>query len=291
VATVGMVGLGRMGGNMLARLRERGVDAVGYDRDPQVSEVADLDELLLTLTPPRLVWLMLPAGAATDDTIAELVPKLTAGDTIVDGSNANWRRTVERASELETHGIDLVDVGVSGGVWGRDEGYGLMVGGSDAALRRLRPILDALRPDEGGFSHAGPVGAGHFAKMIHNGVEYGMMQALAEGVELLEAGGPDGVDVPAVLAGWQHGTVIRSWLLDLVVRALADDEGFARIRGYAEDSGEGRWTVEEAIATATPAPVITAALYARFASRQDDPLAMRVIAALRQQFGGHGVRS
>jgi 6-phosphogluconate dehydrogenase len=291
VATIGMVGLGRMGGNMVQRLRERGVEVVGYDRDPQRSEVADLDELLLTLTPPRLVWLMLPAGEPTDEAIRTLEPRLSAGDTIVDGSNANWRTTVDRAAALQGRGIELVDVGVSGGIWGREVGYGLMVGGSETAIRRLRPVLDALRPDDGGFSHAGPVGAGHFAKMIHNGIEYGMMQALAEGVELLEAGGPEGVDVPAVLAGWQHGTVIRSWLLDLLVRAMEDEADFAAIRGYAEDSGEGRWTVEEAIRTATPAPVITAALYARFASRQDDPLAMRVIAALRQQFGGHGVRS
>jgi 6-phosphogluconate dehydrogenase len=291
VATVGMVGLGRMGGNMVQRLRERGVEVVGYDRDPQRSEVEDLDELLLTLTPPRLVWLMLPAGEPTDEVIRALEPRLSAGDTIVDGSNANWRTTVDRAAALEGRGIELVDVGVSGGIWGREAGYGLMVGGSETAIRRLRPVLDALRPVEGGFSHAGPVGAGHFAKMIHNGIEYGMMQALAEGVELLDAGGPDGVDVPAVLAGWQHGTVIRSWLLDLLVRAMGDEADFAAIRGYVEDSGEGRWTVEEAIRTATPAPVITAALYARFASRQDDALAMRVIAALRQQFGGHGVRS
>jgi 6-phosphogluconate dehydrogenase len=291
VAVLGMVGLGRMGGNMVRRLRERGVEVVGYDRDPQLTEAADLEELLMELTPPRLVWLMLPAGAATDETIGELTPLLGTGDTLVDGSNANWRTTVARAAALEAYGIELVDVGVSGGVWGLEEGYGLMVGGSETAVRRLRPALDALRPDEGGYSHAGPVGAGHFAKMIHNGIEYGMMQAMAEGVELLQAGGPDGVDVPAVLEGWQQGTVIRSWLLDLLVRALRDEEGFARIRGYAEDSGEGRWTVEEAIATATPAPVITAALYARFGSRQDDALAMRVIAALRQQFGGHGVRS
>jgi 6-phosphogluconate dehydrogenase len=291
VAMLGMVGLGRMGGNMVQRLRGRGVEVVGFDRDPQLTEAADLGELLMELTPPRLVWLMLPAGAPTDETIDALMPLLTTGDTLVDGSNANWRTTVERAAALEAHGIELVDVGVSGGVWGRDEGYGLMVGGSVTAVRRLQPVLDALRPDEGGFSHAGPVGAGHFAKMVHNGIEYGMMQAMAEGVELLQAGGPDGVDVPTVLEGWRHGTVIRSWLLDLLVRALQDEEAFARIRGYAEDSGEGRWTVEEAIATATPAPAITAALYARFASRQDDPLAMRVIAALRQQFGGHGVRS
>jgi 6-phosphogluconate dehydrogenase len=285
-----MVGMGRMGGGMLRRLRTRAIDVVGYDREPQLSEVDDLAGLVDLLTPPRRVWLMLPAGAPTEATVRELGDLLSPGDTVIDGSNSNWRTTVDRASWLGQRGIDLVDVGVSGGVWGHDDGYGLMVGGSVAALERLRPVLDALRPDEGGFSHAGPVGAGHFAKMIHNGVEYGMMQALAEGFELLGAGGPEGVDVPAVLDGWRHGTVIRSWLLDLLVRAVTDEAGFERIRGYAEDSGEGRWTVEEAVATATPAPVITAALYARFASRQEDPPAMRVVAALRQQFGGHSVR-
>jgi 6-phosphogluconate dehydrogenase len=291
VAVLGMVGLGRMGGNMLRRLRSRGVDVVGYDRDPELTEVAGLRELVDTLTTPRVVWLMLPVGAPTDDTVTELLPLLQEGDTIVDGSNGNWRTTRERAATLGQHGIELVDVGVSGGVWGGDEGYGLMVGGTDVAVARLRPVLDVLRPEVGGYSHAGPAGAGHYAKMIHNGIEYGMMQALAEGVELLQAGGPDGVDVSAVVAGWQHGTVIRSWLLDLLVRAMQDDAGLEHLRGYVEDSGEGRWTVEEAVATATPAPAITAALYARFASRQDDPLAMRVVAALRQQFGGHDVRT
>jgi 6-phosphogluconate dehydrogenase len=285
-----MVGMGRMGGGMLRRLRTRAIDVVGYDREPQLSEVDDLAGLVDLLTPPRRVWLMLPAGAPTEATVRELGDLLDPGDTVVDGSNSNWRTTLDRASWLGERDIELVDVGVSGGVWGHDHGYGLMVGGSVAAVERLRPVLDALRPDEGGFSHAGPVGAGHFAKMIHNGVEYGMMQALAEGFELLGAGGPEGVDVPAVLDGWRHGTVIRSWLLDLLVRAVTDEAGFDRIRGYVEDSGEGRWTVEEAVATATPAPVMTAALYARFASRQEDPPAMRVVAALRQQFGGHSVR-
>jgi 6-phosphogluconate dehydrogenase len=291
MATLAMVGLGRMGGNMVERLRTRGVEVVGYDRDPQLREVADLDELVGKLEAPRQVWLMLPAGEPTESTIGSLRPLLSGGDTIIDGGNADWRTTVERAASLREDGIELVDVGVSGGVWGRDEGYALMVGGSDRAVSALRPVFEALQPEGGGFSHAGPVGAGHYAKMVHNAIEYGMMQAFGEGVELLEAGGPDGVDVPAVLAGWQQGSVVRSWLLDLLVRAMEDEEAFARIRGYAEDSGEGRWAVEEAIATATPAPVITAALYARFASRQDDAPAMRVVAALRQQFGGHGVWS
>jgi 6-phosphogluconate dehydrogenase len=291
VPTLGMVGLGRMGGNMVRRLRARGVDVVAYDHDPSRSEVDDLAALVDALPAPRRVWLMLPAGDPTAATLEALLPLLSRGDVVVDGGNANWRTTVDRAARLAEQGIELVDVGVSGGLWGADNGYGLMVGGSEGAVGSLRSVFEALRPEEGGFSHAGPVGAGHFAKMIHNGIEYGMMQAFAEGVELLDAGGPDGVDVPAVLAGWQHGTVIRSWLLDLLVDALQDEQGFAAIRAYAEDSGEGRWTVQEAIATATPAPVITAALYARFASRQDDPLAMRVIAALRQRFGGHEVRS
>ncbi|MFA9446600.1 phosphogluconate dehydrogenase (NAD(+)-dependent, decarboxylating) [Egicoccus sp. AB-alg6-2] len=291
MTTLGMVGLGRMGGNMTRRLRDRGIEVVAYDRDADLAEVADLDTLVEALPTPRLVWLMLPAGAPTDDTIATLVPLLDRGDTVVDGGNANWRVTVARARRLAAEDIALVDVGVSGGVWGYDEGYALMVGGDHDAVARLQPVFDALRPSEGGFSHAGPVGSGHFAKMIHNGVEYGMMQAFAEGVELLDAGGPDGMDVAAVLRGWQHGSVVRSWLLDLLVDAMEDEDTFAQIRGWAEDSGEGRWTVEEAIATATPAPVITAALYARFASRQDDPLAMRVVAALRQRFGGHAVRS
>lgn len=286
-----MVGLGRMGGNMTRRLREHDIEVVAYDHDPALTEVADLHALVAALSRPRTVWLMLPAGEPTDTTVEALLPLLDAGDTIVDGGNANWRTTVARAAALADRGIDLVDVGVSGGVWGRDHGYALMVGGDTEAVGRLRPVLDALRPADGGFSHAGPVGSGHYAKMIHNGIEYGMMQALAEGVELLDAGGPDGVDTTAVVRGWQHGSVVRSWLLDLLVAAVDDQDAFARIRGWADDSGEGRWTVEEAIATATPAPVITAALYARFASRQDDPLAMRVVAALRQQFGGHAVRS
>ena len=288
---LGMVGLGRMGGAMRERLQARDVAVVGLDRDAGVSDVADLAALVRALVPPRVVWLMLPAGSATRDTIDELLPLLAAGDMVVDGSNARWQDTRAAAQRSRERGVELVDVGVSGGVWGRDEGYGLMVGGSETAVRRLRPVFDALRPESGGFSHAGPVGAGHFAKMVHNAIEYGMMQALAEGVELLEAGGPEDVDVVAVLRGWRDGTVIRSWLLDLTVRAMEDTVGFAQTRGYVDDTGEGRWAVAEAVATATPAPVITAALYARFASRQPDALAMRVVAALRDQFGGHGVRT
>jgi 6-phosphogluconate dehydrogenase len=290
VTRIGLVGLGRMGGGMRRRLRSRGIEVVGYDRDPDAADVADLEELVATLPRPRVVWLMLPAGAATEDTLAVLADLLDRDDVVVDGGNANWRETVERGQRLAADGIELVDVGVSGGVWGAEGGYALMVGGRHEPVTHLQPVFAALTPEEGGYSHAGPPGAGHYAKMLHNGIEYGMMQALAEGVELLEAGGPEGVDVPAVLRGWQHGSVVRSWLLDLLVHAVDDAEGFAEIRAWADDSGEGRWAVQEAIATATPAPVITAALYARFASRQTDPLAMRVVAALRRQFGGHAVR-
>jgi 6-phosphogluconate dehydrogenase len=287
---LGMVGMGRMGANMAERLRAGGLEVIAYDRDPSRADVADLPALVDALPPPRLVWLMLPAGAATQETLDALAGLLDAGDTVVDGGNANWRETVERARVLAAGGIELVDVGVSGGVWGAAAGYGLMVGATPGAFERLRPVLDVLRPDDGGLAHAGPTGAGHFAKMVHNGVEYGMMQSLAEGVELLHAGGPRDVDVPSILRGWQRGTVVRSWLLDLLVRAMEDEEAFAAIRDCAEDSGEGRWTVDEAVRTGTPAPAITAALYARFASRQEESLAMRVVAALREQFGGHAVR-
>ncbi len=202
MTTLGMVGLGRMGGGMTQRLREYNVEVVAYDRDPQLTEVADIAELVERLAAPRLVWVMVPAGGPTEETLEALVGLLQPGDLVVVGGNANWRTTVERAARFAERGIGFADVGVSGGVWGRDAGYGLMVGGDDTAAERLQPVLDALRPAEGGWSHAGPVGSGHFAKMIHNGIEYGMMQALGEGVELLQAGGPDGVDIPAVLHGW-----------------------------------------------------------------------------------------
>jgi 6-phosphogluconate dehydrogenase len=291
MTTVGMIGQGRMGAGMTERLRAAGIEVVAFDRDPSRSDVADLGALVNGLVPPRLVWLMVPAGDPTAETIDGLVPLLSAGDTVVDGGNQHWRETVARSGQLASHGIDLVDVGVSGGIWGREHGYALMIGGPEGAVARLAPVLEALRPVDGGLVHAGAAGAGHFAKMIHNGIEYGMMQSLAEGVELLSSGGPEDLDVTAVLRGWQHGTVIRSWLLDLLLLALEDDEELARLRGHVQDSGEGRWTVEHAVATATPAPAITAALYARFASRQEDPLAMRVLAALRREFGGHEARS
>jgi 6-phosphogluconate dehydrogenase len=286
---LGMVGLGRMGGNMRLRLREAGHDVIGYDRDPSISDVASLDELVAALQPARVVWMMVPAGEPTRATIEALAERLRAGDIVVDGGNSRWIDDQAHAAELAGRGIGFLDVGVSGGVWGRANGYGLMVGGDPEHVTAVRPVFEALKPEGPfGFVHAGGVGAGHFAKMVHNGIEYGLMQAYAEGFELLRAA--DVVaDVPAVIKSWRAGTVIRSWLLDLLDNALEVDADLSALRGYAQDSGEGRWTVEAAIDHAVPLPVITAALFARFASRQDDSPAMRVIAALRNQFGGHPV--
>jgi 6-phosphogluconate dehydrogenase len=283
-----MVGLGRMGGNMADRLRRFGHEVVGYDRHPDVSQVKSLGELVEQLTPPRVVWVMVPAGEPTRATIAELAELLSPGDLVVDGGNSNYRDSIARAGELEARGIGFVDAGVSGGVWGLEYGYGLMVGGKDEHFELIRPALEALAP-EGGLVHAGPVGAGHFTKMVHNGIEYGLMQAYAEGYELLSAS-ELGIDVDGAIAAWCHGTVIRSWLLDLFSEALKEDPGLTRVKGWADDSGEGRWTVAEALRLAVPAPAMSAAVFARFVSRQDDSPAMKVVAALRQQFGGHAVR-
>ncbi|GAB2645826.1 phosphogluconate dehydrogenase (NAD(+)-dependent, decarboxylating) [Prescottella soli] len=289
---LGLVGLGRMGFNMRVRLRARGHDVVGYDPRAEVTDVASLAELASSLAAPRIVWVMVPAGEITRSTIAELAAVLEPGDLVIDGGNSRYTDDRPHADQLAAEGIGFLDCGVSGGIWGLDEGYGLMVGGADADVERAMPIFDALRPEgerAGGFVHAGPVGAGHYAKMIHNGVEYGLMQSYAEGYELLEA--EDLItDVPGVLEAWTHGTVVRSWLLELLVKALAEDPGFAEIAGYTEDSGEGRWTVQEALDHAVPAPVISAALFARFASRQPDSPAMKAVSALRNQFGKHAVR-
>jgi 6-phosphogluconate dehydrogenase len=290
---LGLVGLGKMGAAMRDRLRAAGIEVLGYKRSPGSRDVDSLAELVDRLSTPRTVWIMVPAGEATRDTVTQLTGLLTAGDLIVDGGNSRYTEDQAHADLVATHGIGYLDCGVSGGVWGLHNGYGLMVGGAAEHVERLMPVFDALRPDgprEEGFVHAGDVGAGHFAKMVHNGVEYGLMQAYAEGFELLEAA--DVVtDVPAVLKAWRRGTVVRSWLLDLLVTALDNDPELARLRGWVQDSGEGRWTVEEAINHAVPAPVISAALFARFASRQADSPAMRAVAALRQQFGGHAVQS
>jgi 6-phosphogluconate dehydrogenase len=285
-----MIGLGRMGGNMADRLRAAGHTVIGFDRSPQSARDVDtLKSLVARLAPPRAVWVMVPAGPPTYETIDALAKLLDPGDVVVDGGNSRYTDDIRHAEDLAQKGIGFVDCGVSGGVWGLSEGYALMVGGEKQYVEPLMPIFDALKPaGDTGFVHAGKVGAGHFAKMVHNGIEYGLMQAYAEGWELLEA--TDIVtDVRAVFRSWQSGTVIRSWLLDLAVRALDVDEHLTALRGYAEDSGEGRWTVQAAVDHAVPLPVITAALYARFASRQQDSPAMKLIAALRNQFGGHAV--
>jgi 6-phosphogluconate dehydrogenase len=282
---IGMVGLGRMGGNMAERLRRHGHEVVGYARGS--GDVDSLEACVAALAgqPRRVVWCMVPAGEATESTITELAALLGDGDLVVDGGNANYRDSMRRGAMLVERGIGFVDAGVSGGVWGLESGYCIMAGGAETDIDHLQPAFDAL-VTEAGFAHVGPVGAGHFTKMIHNGVEYGMMQSLAEGYELLAAT-PIDVDVPAAFELWRHGSVVRSWLLDLLAGALSEDPDLASVRGYAEDSGEGRWTVQEAVELSVPAPAISAALFARFASRQDDSPAMRAVAMLRKRFGGH----
>ncbi|WP_108956647.1 phosphogluconate dehydrogenase (NAD(+)-dependent, decarboxylating) [Streptomyces fragilis] len=286
---LGLIGLGKMGGNMRERIRRAGHTVVGYDRNPDVSDVSSLRELVDSLQAPRVVWVMVPAGAATQSTVDELGELLEPGDVVVDGGNSRWTDDEKHAAELAEKGIGFVDCGVSGGVHGLANGYALMYGGEPEHVAKVQPVLDALKP-EGDFGsvHAGKVGAGHFAKMVHNGIEYAMMQAYAEGWELLEA--VDSVtDVREIFRSWREGTVIRSWLLDLAVNALDEDEHLDKLRGFAQDSGEGRWTVEAAIDNAVPLPAITASLFARFASRQEDSPQMKMIAALRNQFGGHAV--
>jgi len=292
---LGMVGLGRMGGNMAERLRRGGHEVVGYDRAEKgpggTRDVDSLEALVAALPTPRIVWVMVPAGDPTYTTVDALAELLEPGDVLVDGGNSRYTDDQRHAQDLAPKGIGFVDCGVSGGVWGLTEGYALMCGGTAEDVAKVQPFFDVLKPEgDSGFVHAGEVGAGHFAKMVHNGIEYGLMQAYAEGWELMTA--TDVVtDVPAVISSWQTGTVIRSWLLDLMVNALKEDDDLSELRGYAEDSGEGRWTVEAAVDHAVPLPVITAALYARFGSRQDDSPAMKMIAALRNQFGGHAVTS
>jgi len=289
---LGLVGLGKMGFNMRQRLREAGHDVVGFDPRPEVSDVPTLAALAEALTPPRAVWVMVPSGPITNETIVGLSEVLSPGDLVVDGGNSRYTEDQPHAALLDARGIGFVDAGVSGGIWGLTEGYGLMVGGSKEDIAKLMPIFDALRPPgdpADGFVHAGPVGAGHYAKMVHNGIEYGLMMAYAEGYELLAAE-PLIKDTQAVIQAWTNGTVVRSWLQQLLARALKEDPGFTDISGYTEDSGEGRWTVEEAIHHRVPMPVIAASLFARFASRQEDSPTMKAVSALRNQFGGHAVK-
>jgi 6-phosphogluconate dehydrogenase len=250
--------------------------------------VTSLEELAAKLTPPRAAWVMVPAGKPTDDTIAALCERFEPGDVIVDGGNSNYHQAAPTAAELAARGVGFVDAGTSGGVWGLEEGYCLMVGGTKEAVSVVEPALLTLAPT-GGYAHVGPIGAGHFVKMVHNGIEYGLMQAYAEGFEILGAADEFDLDLHEIASIWRYGSVVRSWLLDLTERALAPGSGFDEISGVVTDSGEGRWTVEEAVNRAVPAPVITAALYTRFASRQKDSFADRLLAALRNQFGGHAV--
>jgi 6-phosphogluconate dehydrogenase len=288
---LGMVGLGKMGGNMRERLRRAGHDVVGYDRHPKVSDTKSLAEMVTRLEAPRVIWVMVPHGGPTRQTVEELADLLDKGDLVIDGGNSRWTDDFEHEKLLKARGIGFVDCGVSGGVWGLVDGYGLMAGGTKTNIRRAMPIFDALRPEgprDEGFVHAGKVGAGHYTKMVHNGIEYGLMAAYAEGFELLMA--KDIVDdVPGAFKAWSRGTVVRSWLLDLMVDALEENPDLADVSDYTSDSGEGRWTVEEAVAMAVPMPVISSALFARFASRQKSSPAMQAVAALRGQFGGHRV--
>ena len=285
---LGMVGLGRMGAGMTERLTQGGHDVKTYD--PNVDSTAgSLAELVQQVESPRHVWLMIPAGEITENAFRELLALLEPGDAIIDGGNSNFRDSQRRAREAGERNLFFLDAGVSGGIWGLREGFAIMVGGDGEPVGRLGPIFESLAP-EGGYGHVGPSGAGHFVKMVHNGIEYGLMQAYAEGFDLMQASEFD-LDLHAVAELWRHGSVVRSWLLDLLARALEEDPSLEGIRGYVEDSGEGRWTVEQAIEHAVPLHVITAALYARFASREDESFAAKVNAALRNQFGGHAVRS
>jgi 6-phosphogluconate dehydrogenase len=285
-----MVGLGRMGGNMTERLRKDGHEVETYARTAPERTADSLVELAMMLEQPRVVWLMIPAGDPTEMTFHTMLPLLEDGDILVDGGNSHFRDSMRRAEEAKKKGVSFVDAGVSGGIWGLREGYCIMAGGDDSAVQILQPAFTTLAP-EGGYAHVGPPGAGHFVKMVHNGIEYGLMQAYAEGFELMQAAAPFELDLAQIALLWQHGSVVRSWLLELLHRAFEADPGLEQIRGVVQDSGEGRWTVHEAIDSAVPAPAISAALFARFASRQDESFAAKVNAALRNQFGGHAVEA
>ena len=286
---LGIVGLGRMGANMTERLRKDGHTVETYARTAPDRTAGSLVELASLLDQPRVVWLMIPAGDPTENAFQTLLPLLEDGDILVDGGNSNFRDSQRRAEQAEKKGVFFLDTGVSGGVWGLKEGYCVMVGGEAEAFAHAEPIFKSLAPKDG-YAHVGPSGAGHFVKMVHNGIEYGLMQAYAEGFEILRAS-EFGLDLPAVAGIWRYGSVVRSWLLDLLVRAFEEDPDLEKIKGYVEDSGEGRWTVFEAINESVPAGVIALSLFARFASRQDESFSAKVNAALRNQFGGHAVKS
>src|SRR3990172_3400080 len=296
-----MIGLGRMGGNMARRLMRAGHRVVGYNRSPEstrglAEEGLDgafgLEEVAQKLAQPRIAWLMVPAGDPTEKTIAALMGILAPGDTIVDGGNTFYKDDMRRADMLRARGIHYVDVGTSGGIWGLMQGYSLMIGGDNTTVARLRPVFEALAPaPDKGWGHVGPTGAGHFVKMVHNGIEYGMMQAYAEGFEIMRAKREFDLDLHRIAGIWQHGSVVRSWLLELIGAALEADQNLANVRGYVQDSGEGRWTIQEPIDLHVPSPVITTSLFQRFASRQEESYAARLLAAVRNQFGGHAIKT
>ncbi len=294
---IAMIGLGKMGANMTERLLKGGHQVVAHDLSKDaLAQAADkgaetattLDELAAKLTPPRAAWVMVPAGAATNSTIDALASLFAAGDVIVDGGNSNYKEAQVIAERLDTQGIGFVDAGTSGGVWGLSEGYCLMVGGTADAVAVVEPALETLAP-QGGYAHVGPVGAGHFVKMVHNGIEYGLMQAYAEGFEIMGAAKEFDLDLHEIASIWRYGSVVRSWLLELAERALRPDAGFEGIKGVVADSGEGRWTAVEAIDRGVPAPVISTSLFTRFASQEPDSFQLKMLAALRNQFGGHAV--
>ena len=293
-----MIGLGRMGGNMVQRLVQGGHELIAYDQSADavkaqvgkgVKAAKDIADVARQLAPRRVVWVMVPAGAV-ESTIEQLVPHLSRGDIVIDGGNSNFRDSLRRAEALKAHGIEFVDVGTSGGIWGLTLGYCLMIGGSPAAFQYCEPIFRSLATAEG-YAHVGPCGAGHYVKMVHNGIEYGLLQAYAEGYEILHASQDFTLHLGQIAKLWNHGSVVRSWLNELAERAFSRDDQLAAIRGYVEDSGEGRWTVEEAMRLDVPAPVITLSLLARLRSRQEESFGAKVIAALRHEFGGHAVQT
>ncbi len=297
---IALIGLGKMGANMARRLLRGGHRVIGYNRTRAVTDqiaaeegltpAYSLAEAVAALSPPRAVWVMLPAGPTTSEHIEQLMTLLASGDLVIDGGNTNYKDDARHAALLSTRGIEFVDVGTSGGIWGLTEGYSLMIGGEPASVARLRPIFETLAPaPDKGWGHVGPHGAGHYVKMVHNGIEYGMMQAIAEGFEIFKAKKEFGLDVAQIARIWQHGSVVRSWLLNLTAEALTEDPDLSTLKGYVPDSGEGRWTVADAIDLDVPAPVITLSLMMRFVSRQDDSYAAKLLAAMRNKFGGHAV--
>ncbi len=285
---IGLVGLGRMGAGMAERLRQAGHEVVGYDRNPDVSDVESLQALVHALDPPRVVWVMVPAGDPTEATLRDLAGLVATGDILVDGGNSYYKDSVRRGKELGERGVHFLDAGTSGGIWGLEVGFCLMVGGAREPFATVEPVFRALAPEDG-YAHVGPSGAGHFSKMVHNGIEYGMLQAYAEGFDLLHAS-DFGLDLGQLAALWNHGSVVRSWLLELAERALIKDPKLETLGAYVEDSGEGRWTVLEAVERGVAADGIAHSLFRRFTSREENPFSMRMIAALRNEFGGHAVK-